>query len=74
MRQPLLSLERLSLDEKEGRVCYRYGEGAEQEAKAAAYWISWTKMGFSIASLILLILGIIMLMKTPRPKGRSFIP
>jgi hypothetical protein len=25
-----LSLERLSLDEKEGKVCYRYGEGAEE--------------------------------------------
>jgi ribosomal protein S27E len=30
MIRPLLSLERLSLDEKEGQVCYRYGEGAEE--------------------------------------------
>jgi ribosomal protein S27E len=30
MIRPLLSLERLSLDEKEGKVCYRYGEGAEE--------------------------------------------
>jgi hypothetical protein len=28
MIRPLLSLERLSLDEKEGQVCYRYGKGA----------------------------------------------
>lgn len=28
MIRPLLSLERLSLDEKEGQVCYRYWEGA----------------------------------------------
>jgi len=28
MIRPLLSLERLSLGEKEGRVCYRYGKGA----------------------------------------------
>jgi len=30
MIRPLLPLERLSLDEKEGKVCYRYGEGAEE--------------------------------------------
>jgi len=30
MIRPLLSLERLSLDEKEGKVCYRYGEGQEE--------------------------------------------
>jgi len=29
MIRPLLSLERLSLDEKEGRVCYRHGKEAE---------------------------------------------
>jgi len=28
MIRPLLSLERLSLDEKQGLVCYRYGKGA----------------------------------------------
>jgi hypothetical protein len=28
MRRPLLSLERLSLDEKQGQVCYRYGKDA----------------------------------------------
>jgi hypothetical protein len=28
MIRPLLSLERLSLDEKEGKVCYNYGNGA----------------------------------------------
>jgi hypothetical protein len=28
MIRPLLSLERLSLDEKEGKVCYHYGNGA----------------------------------------------
>jgi len=28
--RPLLSLERLSFSEKEGKVCYRYGEGAEE--------------------------------------------
>jgi ribosomal protein S27E len=28
MIRPLLSLERLSLDEKQGQVCYRYGKGA----------------------------------------------
>jgi hypothetical protein len=28
MIRPLLSLERLSLDEKEGQVCYQYGKGA----------------------------------------------
>jgi hypothetical protein len=28
MIRPFLSLERLSLDEKEGQVCYRYGKGA----------------------------------------------
>ena len=34
--RPLLSLERLSLDEKEGKVCYRYGKGAgELETMAA---------------------------------------
>jgi hypothetical protein len=26
--RPVLSLERLSFDEKEGKVCYRYAEGA----------------------------------------------
>ena len=30
MRRPLLSLERLSFDEKEGQVCYRYGKDAEE--------------------------------------------
>ena len=30
MVRPLLSLERLCLDEKEGQVCYRYGESAEE--------------------------------------------
>jgi hypothetical protein len=30
MIRPLLSLERLSFDEKEGKVCYRYGEGQEE--------------------------------------------
>jgi hypothetical protein len=30
MIRPLLSLERLSLDEKEGRVCYRYGKGTQE--------------------------------------------
>ncbi|MDH4270730.1 MAG: transposase [Candidatus Aminicenantes bacterium] len=30
MIRPLLSLERLSLDEREAKVCYRYGEGAEE--------------------------------------------
>lgn len=30
MIDPLLSLERLSFSEKEGKVCYRYGEGAEK--------------------------------------------
>ena len=29
-KRPLLSLERLSLDEKEGRVCYRYGKEAKE--------------------------------------------
>ena len=28
-----LSLERLGLDEREGKVCYRYGEGAEEEER-----------------------------------------
>jgi hypothetical protein len=28
MIRPLLSLERLSLDEREGNVCYRYGKEA----------------------------------------------
>ena len=28
--RPLLSLERLSFNEKEGKVCYRYGEDAEE--------------------------------------------
>jgi hypothetical protein len=28
MIRPLLSLERLSLDKEEGKVCYRYGKGA----------------------------------------------
>jgi hypothetical protein len=27
---PLLSLERLSFSEKEGKVCYRYGKEAEE--------------------------------------------
>jgi hypothetical protein len=31
MVRPLLSLERLSLDEKEGTVCYRYGKGAAEK-------------------------------------------
>ena len=30
MIRPLLSLERLSFDEREGKVCYQYGEGAEE--------------------------------------------
>jgi len=30
MIRPLLSLERLSLDEKEGRVCYQYGKKAKE--------------------------------------------
>ena len=30
MIRPLLSLERLSLDEREGKVCYRYGEKPEE--------------------------------------------
>ena len=34
-----------------------------QEAKAVPDWISWINMGFSIAGLILLIIGIIMLIK-----------
>jgi Putative transposase len=30
MIRPLLSLERLSLDEKQGKVCYRYGKDAKE--------------------------------------------
>ena len=30
MIRPLLPLERLSLDEKDGRVCYRYGKKGEE--------------------------------------------
>ena len=30
MIRPLLSLERLSFDEKEGKICYRYGKEAEE--------------------------------------------
>ena len=30
MIRPILSLERLSLDEKQAKVCYRYREGAEE--------------------------------------------
>ena len=30
MIRPLLSLERLSLDEREGKVCYRYGKQAKE--------------------------------------------
>ena len=30
MIRPLLSLQCLSLDEREGKVCYRYGEDAEK--------------------------------------------
>jgi hypothetical protein len=30
MIRPLLSLERLSLDEKQGQVCYRYGKKDEE--------------------------------------------
>jgi len=30
MIRPLLSLERLSLDERDGKVCYRCGQGAEE--------------------------------------------
>ena len=30
MIRPLLSLERLSLDEREAKVCYRYGKDAEE--------------------------------------------
>jgi hypothetical protein len=33
MIRPLLSLERLRLDEKEGQVCYRYGKGAGELEK-----------------------------------------
>jgi len=33
MIRPLLSLERLSLDEKEGKVCYRYGKEGEEEER-----------------------------------------
>jgi len=36
MIRPLLSLERLSLDEREGQVCYRYGKEAK-EAEAMDY-------------------------------------
>jgi hypothetical protein len=28
--RPLLSLERLSLDEKQGNVCYRYGKDGQE--------------------------------------------
>jgi len=30
MIRPLLSLERLSFDEREGKVCYQYGKDAEE--------------------------------------------
>ena len=30
MIRPVLSLERLSLDEKHGQVCYRYGKKAKR--------------------------------------------
>ena len=30
MIRPLLSLQRLSLDEREAKVCYRYGEKPEE--------------------------------------------
>ncbi|MDH7556648.1 MAG: transposase, partial [Candidatus Methanosuratincola sp.] len=33
MIRPLLSLQRLSFDEKEGKVCYRYGEEAKDEER-----------------------------------------
>jgi hypothetical protein len=33
MIRPLLSLERLSLDEKQGQVGYRYGQGAKEQER-----------------------------------------
>ena len=33
MIRPLLSLERLSFDEKKGKICYRYGKDAEEEER-----------------------------------------
>jgi hypothetical protein len=33
MLRPLLSLERLSFNEKEGRVIYRYGKGAQEQER-----------------------------------------
>jgi hypothetical protein len=34
MVRPVLSLERLSLDEREGRVCYRHGKLVPQQEKS----------------------------------------
>ena len=33
MIRPLLSLERVSLDKKEGRVCYRYGKEVKEQER-----------------------------------------
>ncbi len=37
---PLLSLERLSLDEKEAKVCYRYGKEARETERMD--WLKFT--------------------------------
>src|SRR4030042_3078472 len=42
MIRPLLSLERLSFSEKEGQVCYRYGqEASEVEGMDDLEFIAW---------------------------------
>jgi hypothetical protein len=33
MSRPVLSLERLSVDERHGQVCYRYGKGAKEKER-----------------------------------------
>ncbi len=43
MIRPLLSLERLSLDEKERQVCYRYGKKS-QEVERLDYLLSLTSL------------------------------
>jgi ribosomal protein S27E len=42
MRRPLLSLKRLSLDEKQGQVCYRYGKDSKEvERMDYLEFIAW---------------------------------
>jgi hypothetical protein len=68
IHDPLLSLERLSLDEQEGKVCYRYGKEPEEvEMKIIAFLTDYAVVDRIIDHLKLTVVA-----ERPPPPQRAY--